>query len=938
MNSNYFESSIESIDLSNIVSLILYGVGIYVFTILFYFILNSYSKKDSINRSTDIYYNRSKNSKLIESKTESKSKERFLEINIEIDQIMELNIENYHELFMTNPIDELDDLIGYSTNHIIDYQDRIVPLVIDKSMEKLGVSKLLICHDMQGNYLGDKFHHGCKFDLSSFQLFHWTIIDHFVYFSHHFISIPPLSWINNCHTHNKRCLGTFITEWGKGMELCDKIFASWEGCQPVAEAMLHLQRKFGFDGWLINIENELTSPKISISIIKQFLSFLTSKSKEYNPYSLIIWYDAVTIEGKLAWQDEVTDLNFSFFNCCDGIFVNYTWKESSPPRSARLIDKRKPCCDVYYGCDVFGRNTFGGGEFSSYKAIEHLCSLQQQFSSALFAPGWIHETQLPLLSTTCGKVLSFQKLQYETLQLYKKLFDNIEINIKSTHMKKLVFKQIKIPKPFDKKENYVLNYQFSLAVGEFIFINGHKFLHPFIFNKFNNLQGNSDKDSTYYDLSMQNMNNISPTILNETFSDAIGKSNIKVTLSCKNGFTGSSSLQFAGILARQYNKHNKLIPTITIPLDCIPSIQMKLIKTNSNSDRLVFPDNSQLRILGEKLDPLSIRFAIALQKDCEIAVILKFRKGMSSSKGSESCIILLPSYFSTNTNSIWSSRVDSRSKLAFEEVIGPEWESTTLSFTPSSLPLTAQRQGLQAVAQVPNESKILSHLFKSKCDPSVLQKLIDENDSQITGEILWQERSYFLSPSALTDLSTRELISVNIIPLSTKDVSVDVSNRNITTGYRCYLGYLHISHGKEYLPTCLQVPVSSNPRIDHQIITNVFCNIQKNLLCIKINCQPLVSSLRNSISHFSSMQCFCITKPDLAKKCIEQEEYIENIDIHSDNMTLVLHSRTMANVFEILPEWTHDFDSKRLLLVLIHIQFVDMSYHQEWIKIVLPNQ
>jgi endo-beta-N-acetylglucosaminidase D len=45
--------------------------------------------------------------------------------------------------------------------------------------------------------------------------------------------------------------------------------------------------------------------------------------------SWVIWYDAVTIEGKLQWQDGLTDLNKPFFDVCDGIFVNYTWKENS---------------------------------------------------------------------------------------------------------------------------------------------------------------------------------------------------------------------------------------------------------------------------------------------------------------------------------------------------------------------------------------------------------------------------------------------------------------------------------------------------------------------------------------------------------------------------------------------------------------------------------
>ena len=42
-----------------------------------------------------------------------------------------------------------------------------------------------------------------------------------------------------------------------------------------------------------------------------------------------IWlhrYDSVTVHGDLDWQDQLNDKNKPFFDICDGIFVNYTWK------------------------------------------------------------------------------------------------------------------------------------------------------------------------------------------------------------------------------------------------------------------------------------------------------------------------------------------------------------------------------------------------------------------------------------------------------------------------------------------------------------------------------------------------------------------------------------------------------------------------------------
>jgi hypothetical protein len=67
--------------------------------------------------------------------------------------------------------------------------------------------KLLVCHDMAGNYLGDSSVCGSKFENHPYQLTHWGIVDIFVYFSHNFITIPPLSWINCGHRHGAKVLG-----------------------------------------------------------------------------------------------------------------------------------------------------------------------------------------------------------------------------------------------------------------------------------------------------------------------------------------------------------------------------------------------------------------------------------------------------------------------------------------------------------------------------------------------------------------------------------------------------------------------------------------------------------------------------------------------------------------------------------------------------------
>jgi hypothetical protein len=53
----------------------------------------------------------------------------------------------------------------------------------------------------------------------------------------------------------------------------------------------------------------------------------------------------------------------TFFDNCDGIFLNYTWTEENLETSADNAGSRH--LNVYVGVDVFGRNCYGGGGFNT---------------------------------------------------------------------------------------------------------------------------------------------------------------------------------------------------------------------------------------------------------------------------------------------------------------------------------------------------------------------------------------------------------------------------------------------------------------------------------------------------------------------------------------------------------------------------------------------
>lgn len=45
---------------------------------------------------------------------------------------------------------------------------------------------------------------------AAYTFYNWGGIDIFIYFSHHLITIPPLSWINVAHAHGVKVLGRYL--------------------------------------------------------------------------------------------------------------------------------------------------------------------------------------------------------------------------------------------------------------------------------------------------------------------------------------------------------------------------------------------------------------------------------------------------------------------------------------------------------------------------------------------------------------------------------------------------------------------------------------------------------------------------------------------------------------------------------------------------------
>lgn len=179
-----------------------------------------------------------------------------------------------------------------------------------------------------------------------------------------------------------------ITEWAPGAELCAQFLANWQTCEMFAEKLVRMCLYYRFDGWLLNIENEIQPGEQMVNLI-YFITYLTKEMRRALPHGKVIWYDSVITSGELKWQNELNENNKVFFDSSDGIFLNYSWTKENLKNSSVVAAANNRVQDVYVGIDVFGRNQYAGGGFNTNIALDVVREFN--LSTAIFAPGWVYE-------------------------------------------------------------------------------------------------------------------------------------------------------------------------------------------------------------------------------------------------------------------------------------------------------------------------------------------------------------------------------------------------------------------------------------------------------------------------------------------------------------------------------------------------------------------
>ena len=254
--------------------------------------------------------------------------------------------------------DTVDELISWRPWMVDPLQRANTPLLPrsaptgeDSSLPK---SKVLLCHDYRGNYQDYEGVRPPKLESELYSCDYLQFVDTLIYFSHKLVCVPPPTWTNTLHRSGVKALGTFILE--PQTPNIEQLLAKRNGRYPVADQLALMAGTFGFDGWLLNIEKEFAT-----NVTEDMIGFIKALRQGMEPACErleVIWYDALTVDNKVDYQNALTPKNLEIARSASALFTNYRWTEKELHTSKYLAEKIGiPLSDIYFGVDLWAQNT-----------------------------------------------------------------------------------------------------------------------------------------------------------------------------------------------------------------------------------------------------------------------------------------------------------------------------------------------------------------------------------------------------------------------------------------------------------------------------------------------------------------------------------------------------------------------------------------------------
>ncbi|EOR27985.1 endo-beta-N-acetylglucosaminidase [Clostridium sartagoforme AAU1] len=377
-----------------------------------------------------------------------------------------------------------------------------------------------------------------KFASNTFS--YWQYIDKLVYWggsSGEGIIVPPgADVIDSAHKNGVPVLGTIffpmVQHGGKVQWLDEFLQKDSNGNFPMADKLIEVCKTIGFDGWFINEETGLAegdnediskeSSKVNqkhAELMQEFIKVFKEKAKDELQ---VMWYDSLTKDGKMDWQNALTDKNDYFLidsdkeKVADSMFLNFWWTNKKLAEKQLLKasnEKAKQIkinpYDLYAGIDLQANGTSTPIRWDLFEDENKI----PYTSLGLYCPSWTYYS--------AGNIDEFHSKEN---RLWVNEFGNPSKETKVTGTEFKGISTYSIEKT--AITSLPFNTNFNLGNGYNFFINGEKV--------------------SKLDWNNRSLADIMPTY--RWIIDNQGSNNIKASIDYANAYYGGNSIKLAGNL------------------------------------------------------------------------------------------------------------------------------------------------------------------------------------------------------------------------------------------------------------------------------------------------------------------------------------------------------------------------------------------------------
>ena len=309
-----------------------------------------------------------------------------------------------------------EDLLGWNVSEDKDAPYNVSTIELQKRVDKEKLqtvnetqnkdTKVVALSIMNANTSGNPTQGSNTFNSNTFS--YWQYIDTLVYWggsAGEGIIVPPSADVtDSAHKNGVEVLGTIFfppTEFAGRLDWLDTFFTKdSNGNFVMVDKLIEVAKTYKFEGWFINQETQGTEENpLTAEYVPLMQEFIKQYKEKAGDSQQLMWYDSMTKDGEIDWQNTLNDKNDIFLidgegnKVADSMFLNFWWTEDKYAQN-ELLKKAEEHAnqmgfdskEIYAGIDVQANGTATPIKWDLFEKSEN----ETHTSLGLYCPSWTY--------------------------------------------------------------------------------------------------------------------------------------------------------------------------------------------------------------------------------------------------------------------------------------------------------------------------------------------------------------------------------------------------------------------------------------------------------------------------------------------------------------------------------------------------------------------